>query len=304
MAYEWDQVGNLLSDGVNTYTYDAANRLKTLTNSSATVSYTYRCNGESIGQFGCEGDRVSRTVNGVTTNYVLDSASPLTQVLQDGTNTYIYGVDRIAQMNSTVPEYFLTDGLGSVRQLVDNNGAIVLAKNYDPYGTEVSAVGSGLSSYGFTGEMTDSTGLTYLRARYYESGTGRFLTRDMWEGDVNSPMSFNRWMYVQGNPVNYTDPTGMLPCVADPTSDKWTGKGWTNEDIKKRVDEAEKYVYHTSDPMDTYVAAGIAIQCAGTNFNTDWNNSGSGIAQISLNQANTEWANHSMIFGESSVAMV
>ncbi len=54
----------------------------------------------------------------------------------------------------------------------------------------------------------DSTQLTYLRSRYYSSGTGRFLTRDTWEGNINRPMSFNRWMYVEGNPVNRVDPTG------------------------------------------------------------------------------------------------
>ncbi len=147
-------------------------------------------------------------MNGVTTNYVLDLASPLTQVLSDGTNTYVYGVDRIAQINGTAPEYFLTDGLGSVRQLVDGAGNATLAKSYEPYGTEASSVGNGLSSYGFTGEMTDPTGLIYLRARYLAPDDGRFLTRDSWMGDYNHPLSLNRWNYTDSNPINHTDPSG------------------------------------------------------------------------------------------------
>jgi RHS repeat-associated protein len=154
---------------------------------------------------------VSQTVNGVTTNYVLDSASPLTQVLQDGTNTYIYGVDRIAQVNGAAPEYFLTDGLGSVRQLVDGAGNITLAKSYQPYGTEMSSVGSGASSYGFTGEMTDPTGLIYLRARYLAPNDGRFLTKDTWEGVSTSPISYNKWVYANSNPLYYTDASGNFP---------------------------------------------------------------------------------------------
>ncbi len=55
----------------------------------------------------------------------------------------------------------------------------------------------------------DSTQLTYLRSRYYSSGTGRFLTRDTWGGDANSPMSFNRWTYVVGNQINSRDPLGQ-----------------------------------------------------------------------------------------------
>jgi hypothetical protein len=44
---------------------------------------------------------------------------------------------------------------------------------------------------------------------------GRFLTRDTWGGDANSPMSFNRWGYVEGNPVNYTDPSGRFAVTGD-----------------------------------------------------------------------------------------
>src|SRR5829696_4167766 len=47
-----------------------------------------------------------------------------------------------------------------------------------------------------------------LRARYYAPGVGRFLTKDIWDGNVKSPMSFNRWDYVGANPVNQTDPSG------------------------------------------------------------------------------------------------
>jgi hypothetical protein len=51
----------------------------------------------------------------------------------------------------------------------------------------------------------------YLRARYYAPGIGRFLTKDTWKGDANSPMSLNRWTYVHGNPTTYYDPSGHVP---------------------------------------------------------------------------------------------
>jgi RHS repeat-associated protein len=69
-------------------------------------------------------------------------------------------------------------------------------------------VGSGASAYGFTGEQ-QSGGLVYLRARYYASGVGRFLTRDVWNGDMNRPMSYNVWLYVENNPTNMVDPRGL-----------------------------------------------------------------------------------------------
>ena len=49
---------------------------------------------------------------------------------------------------------------------------------------------------------------------------GRFLTRDTWDGDANSPISFNRWNYVEGNPVNLTDPSGQNPCKNLPEPEK------------------------------------------------------------------------------------
>jgi RHS repeat-associated protein len=109
--------------------------------------------------------------------------------------------------------------LGSVRQLTDSTGAVTLARTYDPgacpecneWGVVTSATGPSASGYGFTGEY-QSADLVYLRARHYAPGTGRFLTRDTWGGEANRPLSFNRWGYVEGNPVNLTDPTGNFPC--------------------------------------------------------------------------------------------
>ncbi len=57
--------------------------------------------------------------------------------------------------------------------------------------------------------MTDPTGLTYLRARYYASDTGRFISRDTWGGNYNRPLSLNRWNYTNSNPINYRDPFGL-----------------------------------------------------------------------------------------------
>jgi len=52
--------------------------------------------------------------------------------------------------------------------------------------------------------------LIFLRARWYNPADGRFQSRDTGEGSYNSPQSLNRWNYTEGNPVNYTDPTGYI----------------------------------------------------------------------------------------------
>jgi RHS repeat-associated protein len=61
----------------------------------------------------------------------------------------------------------------------------------------------------------DYNELLYLRARLYAPSMGRFLTKDTWEGDYSRPLSLNRWNYVEGNPVNYTDPSGNIPSPDD-----------------------------------------------------------------------------------------
>ena len=200
-AYTWDANGNLLSDGTNTYTYDHANRLVGLTQGSDVYSYAY--NGQ--------GDRYQQTLNGVTTTYQLDLAGGLTQVLAGGDTTYLYGVNRIAQVSPTQTGYFLPDVLGSVRQIADGNAPvnIVLAQSYTPYGEVLESYGMGASEYAFTGEMYDpQTGLVNLRARYYAPSDGRFMSRDTWKGDYSNPHSLNKWAYVEGNPINRIDPRG------------------------------------------------------------------------------------------------
>ena len=59
-------------------------------------------------------------------------------------------------------------------------------------------------------DYRDSTQLLFLRARYYNPADARFMSRDTWAGDVNNPLSLNRWMYVEGNPINNIDPSGLF----------------------------------------------------------------------------------------------
>ncbi len=211
-TYTWDDNGNLLNDGAQTYVYDQANRLKQATQGANT--YTFGYNGM--------GDRLSQTVGITTTRYVLDPAAGLTQVLADGTNTYLYGNARLGQYQASM-QYFGADGLGSVRQIYDSSGQVVGSARYDPYGSVLAQSGAATSAYGFTGEWTDTTALTYIRARYYSSAQGRFTTRDVWEGEQDEPLTLNAWSYVKANPITFTDPSGWMPRAAgvcpEPPSD-------------------------------------------------------------------------------------
>jgi RHS repeat-associated protein len=107
--------------------------------------------------------------------------------------------------------YFYGDGLGSVRVVEDFLGRIYSAFLYDAYGVRRCSRANGdggceiYPSFGFAGQFTDgASGLQYLRARYYDPQTQQFLTKDPLERITGQP-----YVYAYGNPVNYTDPTGM-----------------------------------------------------------------------------------------------
>lgn len=158
-------------------------------------------------------------MGGNTVNYVLDIAYGLSQVLADGTNTYLYGLDRIAQSNTGGMGYYLGDALGSVRQMADASGVLNLSRNYEPYGTAYSLMGSTSTAYGFTGEWTDGTGMVNLRARYYAPYLHQFSQADTFVPDLRNPADINKYTYVRDNPINLTDPNGHI-CL-----DPWAPSG-------------------------------------------------------------------------------
>jgi RHS repeat-associated protein len=155
-----------------------------------------------------DGVRISKTVAGDTTQYVLDLAATLPVVISDTEAVYLYGLDIIAQQQSE-RLYYVHDGLGSVRQLVDTTGQIETNYAYDPFGVPLVG-GEVYNPYQFSGEAWDAeVELLYLRARYYQPEVGRFVTKDPWEGDVWRPGTLNRYVYVHNSPANCEDPSGL-----------------------------------------------------------------------------------------------
>jgi RHS repeat-associated protein len=166
--------------------------------------------------------------------YTWDNNGNLTS---NGTNTYTYGYNRIAQVSDPQTGYFLGDALGSVRQVADDTGEVNLVQSYSPYGEVISSVGDFETSYSYTGEMSDGTGLVFLRARYYDPATGRLVNKDTWGGDYNNPITLAKWLYANGNPVNNLDPIGqatleslVLFTVGNPYSGKFKKDGSQNGD--------------------------------------------------------------------------
>jgi RHS repeat-associated protein len=102
--------------------------------------------------------------------------------------------------------WYLTDHLGSVRNVTDSTGALTGTLSYDPFGNALTNTGS-TDRYQFTGREVDSvTGLQYNRARYYNAAAGRWTSDDPEGFDAGDD---NLYRYVGNNGTNATDPKGL-----------------------------------------------------------------------------------------------
>jgi RHS repeat-associated protein len=202
----YDDNGNTIgSDGILNG-YDFENKL--IAHGNVTIVYDG------------DGNRVAKTVNGITTKYLVDTENPTgyAQVLDEltgasVTRTYTFGLDLISQTQITngtwTPSFYGYDGHGSVRFLTNSSGAVTDTYDYDAFGTLITHTGSTPNNYLFAGEQFDpDLSLYYNRARYLDVCTGRFWGMDTYEGSIAQPLSFHKYTYARGNSVNGKDPSG------------------------------------------------------------------------------------------------
>lgn len=192
----------------NAYTYDAENRLRTATTGSHSVTYDY----DPLGR------RVSKTVDGTITGYLLDGDEEIAEYNVATTGVwpaasarrYITGPaidDRIAVIDTptAIKNYYHVNHQGSVMATTDLSGNVVQRLSYDEYGNLSAGSTTTGQVFRYTGRRYDpETGLYYYRARYYAPQIGRFLQTD----PVGYKDDFDLYTYVGNDPLDKTDPTG------------------------------------------------------------------------------------------------
>jgi RHS repeat-associated protein len=217
-TYSYDSEGNMVgrtktSNGeITTFTWDFRNRLtEVLIKSSGGVTlqddkFTYDVENRRIGK---------NTLSGGQSWTGYDGANPFADFNSSGSLTFSYlygnGIDfLLARLNTSFdPTWYLTDKLGSVRQVVNTSGSVVDTITYDSYGNIASESSpSNGDRFKFTSREWDSeSGQYFERARYYNPGAGRFLSEDSLgfrAGDSNF------YRYVLNQPTRSGDPSGLF----------------------------------------------------------------------------------------------
>ncbi len=309
IRYTYDAVGNQMTEarpsGTTSYSYDAGDRLTSLAGPAGTTSFSFDANGNqtAAGAVSYAYDLANRmsssTAGGVTTtygydgdgtrlsasdgtssmSYLWDSSFGLPQLAleRDGAGTtvrsYAYGLGRISMADASGTSYFHADRLGSVRNLTSAGGATEWTYAYEPFGSVRSVVqndpAAPVNVMRFAGEQLDATGLYHLRARQYNPIIRRFLSADPMTQTLHEP-GVSSFVYVDGRPLVFVDPSGWGPAWPGPCTGGFTSKlgcyvaGTAREfvpTVKRGWDDPNCYASVVS-----YWAAGGSVAVGGWRF--------------------------------------
>jgi RHS repeat-associated protein len=203
-TFEYNKVGQRIKStptggSATTFTYDQAGNL--IKNVSGGVENTFKYDGTGL--------RSTETRGASTYPMVWDFTAGLPLLLRRGADYYVYGPGGlpISRITAGVASYHHHDQLGSTRILTNSSGEAIGTYRYGPNGALWKQTGTG-TQMGFAGQfrMGTENQLIYLRARTYDPVTAQFLTPD-----PLAAVSGETYGYAGANPINLTDPMGLIP---------------------------------------------------------------------------------------------
>jgi YD repeat-containing protein len=153
----YDNNGNLVGDGTNTYTWNSRNQLVSFSNSMISGTFQYDASGR----------RISRTLNGITTIYQYDGYDVVREITSGAVTNLLTGaLDEVltrAESSGTVTP--ISDALGNVIGLTDSTGGVQTEYTYAPFGETTTSGQANTNPSQYTRRANDHTGLYYYRAR-------------------------------------------------------------------------------------------------------------------------------------------
>ena len=201
-AVTHDANGNLTGDGTWSYGYDQNNRLRTATKAGTSATMAYDA----------EGRMRQSVVNAATANLLYDGVALVAEYDAGGSlqNRWVHGpgIDEplVAYVGATTANksWLYKDHLGSIVGAADGTGTSTAIYSYGPYGEPNITSGQ---RFRYTGQqLIGGLDIYYYKARVYSPTLGRFLQTD----PIGTADDLNLYGYVGNNPVNRTDPTGLM----------------------------------------------------------------------------------------------
>ncbi|WP_162890457.1 DNRLRE domain-containing protein [Streptomyces olivoreticuli] len=260
-AYGWDDSGNrvqsgdrraaydarnqLMSDGDSTYTYSPRGTRKTSSTSGLVEESRFDAFGQLAkqGETSYEYDAFGRLVDRDGTQHTYSGLGD--DVVTDGRGVYSRGLtgELISVTQGGTTRLAMDDRHGDVVGTVDAKDtdpkSLASSAGFDPFGRTTATAGEQVS-IGYQGDWTDpKTQQVSMAARWYDSGTGSFTSRDSYALDPTPSVEANRYTYGNADPLNHTDPTGHWPkWIKKAASKVSSGAKW----VGNKVSSGAKWV--------------------------------------------------------------
>ncbi|BCN29436.1 RHS repeat-associated core domain-containing protein [Anaeromicropila herbilytica] len=218
-TYSYDAKGNLSSKKVNgitkaTYTFDSTNMLTSVKNTSNKTTSKYEYDGA--------GNRIKKTVsknNKVVSkkSYVIDTMSSNQDIIAEGDSLsgdetdFTYGLGLVSVESGKGISYYRIDEKNSVEEIQNNSGVMKAEISCDEFGNVENPddIGTNGNIFGYTGHVYDAeSSQLYVKARYYDFKTGRFISEDSNLGEIEDTLTKNLYIYCRENPLMYMDSDG------------------------------------------------------------------------------------------------
>jgi RHS repeat-associated protein len=244
----YDAAGNITVDSKfrgRQYQYDANNRQKWTALVDGTAATTSVYDGA--------GQRVATIANGTTSYMVYDALGKLVAE---------YGQ---AASSTSGTSYVFLDHQGSTRVAMNQAGGVISRHDYQPFGEEIlSGVGQRTTAQGYDQadgvkqkyagmERDEATGMAHTLWRKYDSSSGRWTSPDPYTASMTTadPQSFNRYTYVNNDPVNLVDPSGLSP-------DRYSAEYGSDSDERSKGEAESAYEQRLQDRRDQIAAEDAA----------------------------------------------
>jgi len=222
----YNSAGEIVFDGVNTYSYDQQSRLTNVSGPNGLTQYEYNFFG----------NRTAKIENGIRTEYLLDlpgKATVVGEYVSAQPNSYksIVGLGLVAQIRTNgVRIHFDFDGLGSTVGMFDSTGTERSKAVYEPFGKTLFLSGDSQVRTLFGGQRgwtNETSGQTFLGRRFFNNETGNYTIPSTASPTSVATKSFQNQF---NSPTNFLDFDSPLLCPPKKPDMGNLPTGWRNYD--------------------------------------------------------------------------